>query len=328
MIAHLVTIALLVVVLLKLYQRIGLRLGILDYPSNRGQHAHPVVVGAGIVITIVVVFVIGLLGWFDKSVLNNPLVFLAVGACLGVIGFLDDLYQLSPGTRLMFYFLGSIVFIASQPVPFEQGMFWVLTVVLLCIALVWVTNLYNFMDGLDGFATVQAIAVLGGMAILAALSPAPAHELIGMLLVPCAALVPFLFFNWAPASMFLGDAGSVFLGFYLGAMGLVAFNVQPTLAIAWLILMAPFLVDATLTLLLRVAAGNSPYIPHRDHCYQRLARMTGKASLCTLGLGFLQLCWQFPLAWWATMGDSPTWLVVIFSVIPSLCLLVYSRQAT
>ena len=318
MTAWLAVIAVLTFCLLWFYKRIGLRFGFLDYPSARGQHHRPVVVGAGIMIAFTVIAAIGLADSIDKSLMNNPLIFLAMAGCFTLTGFFDDLYRLSPRIRLVIYGVGSALFLADQPMPFENELLAALMLPVLWITLVWAINLYNFMDGIDGFATVQALAVLLSMAWLASLSPAPAHKLIGLLLVPCAALVPFLIFNWAPAAMFLGDAGSVFLGFYLFAMGLTAALVQPLLAVAWLILMMPFLIDATLTLLLRLGAGHSPHIAHRDHCYQRLARMTGSASTCALGLVCLQVFWQVPLAWWATVGDSPASLVVIFSAIPGL----------
>jgi Fuc2NAc and GlcNAc transferase len=134
------------------------------------------------------------------------------------------------------------------------------------LGIVWLTNLYNFMDGIDGIAAVEAITVgLAGALLLAGREPSLAL----VALVVAGAAGGFLVWNWPPAKLFMGDVGSGFLGYIFGGLALASENVGALPALLWLVLLGPFFVDTTLTLLRRIARGERWWAAHRTHAYQR-----------------------------------------------------------
>jgi UDP-N-acetylmuramyl pentapeptide phosphotransferase/UDP-N-acetylglucosamine-1-phosphate transferase len=138
--------------------------------------------------------------------------------------------------------------------------------VVLGAAWVWFINLYNFMDGIDGIAGSEGIAVAAGYVAVLAAAP-DAAPAIDLALIIAAACAGYLVWNWHPARVFMGDAGSIALGFLLGWL-MIDLALRGHWAAA-LILPATFAADATLTLLTRVWRGEKPWQPHRQHFYQR-----------------------------------------------------------
>jgi UDP-N-acetylmuramyl pentapeptide phosphotransferase/UDP-N-acetylglucosamine-1-phosphate transferase len=140
----------------------------------------------------------------------------------------------------------------------------------IALAIVWMTNLYNFMDGADGLAGGMSLIGFGTFAAALALLPNSAQPF-GLLVTSIAgAAAGFLLFNFPPAKVFMGDAGAIPLGFLAATLG-----IQGNMLGLWpwwfaVLVFSPFIVDATFTLLRRTAQGNKPWIAHRDHYYQRL----------------------------------------------------------
>ena len=140
-------------------------------------------------------------------------------------------------------------------------------------------NLYNFMDGIDGIAAVETVTIAAGYLAVTAGGGTPS-PFEGLALAIAGATLGFLVWNWAPARIFLGDVGSVPLGFLTGAL-MLDLAVRTSLAAA-LILPLYFAADATLTLATRLARGEKPWEPHRDHAYQRAARgLSSHAAVTT-----------------------------------------------
>jgi Fuc2NAc and GlcNAc transferase len=135
-------------------------------------------------------------------------------------------------------------------------------------------NLYNFMDGIDGIASVEAICACLGASVLYWLSGLDA--LIWGPLLLAASVAGFLYWNFPPARIFMGDAGSGFLGIVLGGLSLQAAWVSEPMLWAWLILLGVFIVDATFTLFRRLLRGEKVYEAHRSHAYQFASRRFGK----------------------------------------------------
>jgi UDP-N-acetylmuramyl pentapeptide phosphotransferase/UDP-N-acetylglucosamine-1-phosphate transferase len=139
------------------------------------------------------------------------------------------------------------------------------------LAIAWMTNLFNFMDGADGLAGCQGVA--GFAAYAAGFALAGDHNLAAWCAAVAAACGGFLLFNWPPARIFMGDVGSIPLGFLAGAMGFwgVWHGVWPV----WfpLVAFAPFVLDASTTLLRRALSGARVWEAHRDHYYQRMVRL-------------------------------------------------------
>ncbi len=298
-----------------LYLSIAPRLGLIDRPNDRSLHGRPTVVGAGLPVVLAI-----LLGWMlaPGLPLGAPLILAALALGLAMVGLLDDRYRLPSTPRLVIYGVASLAFVVVET-SFDLA-----AVTLAVLAMLWMVNLFNFMDGADGFAGLQALLVAVAMGLLSVF--AGQQQLALLWCVMAAALLPFLGFNWPPARCFMGDAGSVPLGFLLGAGGLVGMARDPQLGVGWLILMMPFLLDATATLVIRLFQGHPPHEAHRDHSYQRLVRRLGSPLPLDLGLAVLHLAWLFPLAMTAMWQPLFTPILVIFSAIPSLLLLVYMRR--
>jgi UDP-N-acetylmuramyl pentapeptide phosphotransferase/UDP-N-acetylglucosamine-1-phosphate transferase len=235
---------------------------ILDRPNERSAHTTPVPRGGGLAILTVV-----LPAWALIAPMLWPLL-LAAGA-LGAVGWWDDLKGLSPWPRLIAQGL-AVGLGLWQLGPVTQGLLPLpIDLALAGIAWLWFVNLFNFMDGIDGIAGVEAISIALGLAViglwftgfddLAALSVALAGAALG-----------FLYWNWHPAKLFLGDVGSQALGFLIGFL-LLRTAAQGAWAAA-LILPLYFLADASWTLLRRTLARENIMAAHAQHIYQQAVR--------------------------------------------------------
>jgi UDP-GlcNAc:undecaprenyl-phosphate GlcNAc-1-phosphate transferase len=234
-----------------------------DVPNERSLHATvmPRVGGLGLVAAALPV-----VAWLADA----PIVVLAgCAAVLAVISALDDVRSLPIAVRLPAHFAAAAVAILAiaAPQPARAGLAAVESAVAI-LAIVWMTNLYNFMDGSDGLAGGMTLAGFGTMAAAAAAAGA------WPLALACAAVasasVGFLAFNWPPARVFLGDAGSVPLGFLAATLGL-----HGALTGAWplalpLVAFSPFIADASVTIARRMLRGERFWRAHRSHYYQRL----------------------------------------------------------
>jgi Fuc2NAc and GlcNAc transferase len=184
------------------------------------------------------------------------------------------------------------------------------------IGLIWLTNLFNFMDGIDGLAGTEAVCVSGFGAVLLLLNGFPSYARLSLALA--AASLGFLVWNWPPAKIFMGDVGSGFLGFTLGVLALFSSKPGPELIWPWLILLAAFLVDATLTLLRRVFSHARWHEAHRSHAYQHAAQATGSHAKVTLAVAAINLGWLFPMAWAALRYPRAAPVLAAVAVIPLL----------
>lgn len=204
---------------------------------------------------------------------------LVAAALLAVVSFLDDLKPVSRWLRFGAHITAAAVCISS--IPLSQLIFhgWLplwLDRALALFALVWFINLFNFMDGIDGIAAVEVMTITGGYAVVIAAAQATS-PLLGFALAVLGATAGFLFWNWHPARVFLGDVGSVPLGFICGAL-MIWLAVQHSLAAA-LILPLYFVADATITILMRLRRGEKIWEPHRSHFYQRSAQALGSHAV-------------------------------------------------
>ncbi|MGD9614190.1 MAG: glycosyltransferase family 4 protein [Alphaproteobacteria bacterium] len=245
------------------------RAAVLDRPNERSSHEIPTPRGGGIAVVGA-----SLAAWLILIATGTaPLSLLAViagAAALALISWLDDLRGLSPAVRLgaqcAAVALGLVAALPEGAV-FQGWLPPALDRAAAALLWLWFVNLYNFMDGIDGMAGSEAAAIGIGLALFAVTGvghdPAPAAAI-------AAAALGFLVWNWAPARIFLGDVGSVPLGYLLGFL-LLAAATRGHWKIA-LILPLYFLADATITLLRRLARGERVWLPHREHFYQQAVR--------------------------------------------------------
>jgi len=230
----------------------------LDFPNHRSLHETPTPRTGGLAIAAGIGIV-----WFWLPA-SPWLPALGLGALtLAVVSTIDDLRGLSATLRLTAHFAVCAAFLASL------GLDW-LWVTLLLVPMVWMVNLYNFMDGLDGLAAGMTVLGFGAYAALAALHGGTALAVASLCI--CVAALGFLPFNFAPARAFLGDAGSIPLGFLAAAIGVIGWRDglwQPWIP---LVVFSPFIIDATVTLARRAWRGRKLTEAHREHYYQRLAQ--------------------------------------------------------
>ncbi len=242
---------------------------ILDHPNERSSHEVPTPRGGGW--GLVPVLVLGWLAaaWTDGSAFTAAAVICGLAVALGALSWLDDLRNLSPAIRLAGQ--AAAVTAALIAVPLPGAVFWdglppVVDRIAAGVLWVWYINLFNYMDGIDGISGVETASTGIGVA-LAALLAGLAGPLGAFGWVAAAAAVAFLVWNWHPAKIFLGDVGSVPLGFLLGWL-LLALAASGQGAAA-LIIAAYYLADATLTLVRRGLRGEKIWRAHREHFYQQ-----------------------------------------------------------
>ena len=254
--------------LIGIYLRAMAASGRLEPPNERSLHKVPVPVGAGLAIVATAV-ILWPLWQGGVGTLETPQVMLLVCfAALGVLSWFDDRYRLSPAIRLGVQALAvglCLAAIAPEARLAPALPIWLERAVL-GLGWLWFVNLFNFMDGIDGLAGSETIVIAAGYLVLltAAGSEGPLWRLA---LIVAAAAAGYLVWNWHPAKVFMGDAGSIPLGFLLGWLMIdLAFRGYWAAA---LILPAYFAADATLTLLRRLLRRATPWQAHREHFYQR-----------------------------------------------------------
>ncbi len=200
---------------------------------------------------------------------------------LMLVSFLDDLYGLSAAWRFLMHFGAAGMFAG---LGLLSGINALLAAVLV-VAMVWMTNLYNFMDGSDGLAGGMALFGFGFYALAA--GRAADVGLASVALAVVGAAVAFLAFNFHPAKIFMGDSGSIPLGFLAAALGLMGWRHGDWPLWFPVLVFSPFIADATVTLFKRLLRGEKVWQAHRNHYYQRLVQIGWghrKTALCEYGL--------------------------------------------
>jgi UDP-N-acetylmuramyl pentapeptide phosphotransferase/UDP-N-acetylglucosamine-1-phosphate transferase len=229
-----------------------------DIPNERSLHSRAVPRTGGIAI-MAGAFATGL--WVP-----DMLPFVMTAAAIAIVSLVDDWRTLRIGVRLTAHVLGAcaLVWIAFKTSGAAEA-------VLLVLTLVWLANLYNFMDGSDGLAGGMAVFGFSAYAVAAWVAsdwPLAAFSAA----IACSAFV-FLLYNFHPARLFMGDAGSVTLGFLAGGLGIGGWQSGTWPVLFPVVVFSPFIVDATLTLIRRIARGEKFWRPHREHFYQKLVRL-------------------------------------------------------
>ena len=296
------------------------RHGVMDLPNSRSSHAVPVPRGGGV--AIVVVFLSAVVWILLRHGIPARLAWSLVGGglAISIVGFLDDRFRLPPWPRLAVQSLAAAWVLWSlgetQPSQFGNSDFlwsWASRTAEFA-GLVWLTNLFNFMDGIDGLAGMEAVCVSIFGGILLSHDGLPSYSQLSWLLA--AASLGFLLWNWPPAKIFMGDVGSGFLGFTLGTLALFSSNSSPGLIWPWLILLAAFFVDATVTLLRRMFSRARWYEAHRSHAYQHAAQAWASHTKVTLAVAAINIGWLFPLAWTASRFPQAATAFAAVAVVP------------
>lgn len=247
---------------------------ILDIPNSRSNHVIPVPRGGGLAVvgTILCLLI------YSGAIMPHTagfILYLAAGmTAVALVSFIDDIRKtgLGVGIRLTVQLVAVLIGISAFPQDsyFLNGWFpWEVDRLLAVIGWLWFINLYNFMDGIDGITGSQTVTVMGGIAMLAVITQLPPEIMINSLIIAGAAL-GFLLWNWHPARIFIGDVGSVTLGYAVGWMLLWVASYGYT--VPCLLFTAYYLSDSSITLLKRILRGKPVWEGHSEHYYQHAVR--------------------------------------------------------
>lgn len=290
------------------------RWGLLDRPNARSSHQRVVPRGGGAAIVAATLLSLWL-GGVGSSGRPGVVGILLGGALLALIGLWDDRHGLSPFVRLaaQLAVAAGVVFLVGgiERLPLPAPLDLPLGTAGGAAAVLWlvgVVNFFNFLDGIDGLATVQAVVTAAGVALA---GWDPAATLLAAAVAGAAA--GFLPYNWSPASVFLGDVGSYFLGYTLAVLPLAAPTGSRSQAVLFVTLsLWMFLADAAWTLARRARRGARWYEAHREHLYQELALRHGHSRVAAaIGLGSLTLT-AGALA--ARRSGEPMWMWAVLAL--------------
>lgn len=299
------------------------RLDCYDVPNERSSHHQRVPSSGGIAFATVFLLLAWAFAAAEPALAPWLPVYLTAILVL-LTGLVDDLRGLGIGIRLFMQILTLALALANLPFLPTGGLAaghevagWGV-VILLFLFCVWFINLYNFMDGIDALAGSEAVFASLAFALFSGLGGA--WELCMLAIGLAACVAGFLAFNLPPASLFMGDAGSNFLGFMLLVLGLQAIAAGAMTIWTFAILFGVFIVDSSFTLLRRMLAGELWYHGHRSHAYQRAAGMLASHGKVVAAVALLNICWLLPLAWLSTRHERAGLLLTLVAWVPLLWL--------
>lgn len=242
-----------------------------DTPNQRSNHTRITPTGGGI--AMVLLFLVFA---FSAAITNPALpsslpIILGLGTALALVSMLDDIFTIPSKVRLVIHLVvTSIAVNTTLPTGMFLGADWAWLEMLFIVFLwVWFLNLYNFMDGIDGITGMQTISICTGISLILILFP---YDIFGLLipLLLIAAVAGFLYWNWHPAHVFMGDVGSVFIGFLLGY--LLLHLLYSGFYAAALLIPLYYLIDSGVTLLKRLKDRENIFEAHSRHFYQIAVR--------------------------------------------------------
>ena len=313
----------------------ALKQGIIDKPNERSSHTIPTPRGGGL--SFVITFLVAFAADYSFNITTfapqtEPfLAILLASLLVAGIGFWDDHTHIPARWRFLAHAIAALIGLSllglpTIPLPNTALDLGLIGYPLGVIGLVWLLNLFNFMDGIDGIAGSEALFVgISAIIIMYNATTGDFSTPIFWLSILMAGVAGFLVLNWPPAKIFMGDAGSGFLGLMLGLFALWSASLGLSIW-CWVILLALFITDATVTLLRRMLNSERWFEAHRSHLYQQLSRKWGNHHSVTLALISLNTFWLFPLAWLAATNPSVGLFITLAAYLP-LTLLATKRGA-
>lgn len=272
---------------------------LIDVPNERSSHEQPMPRGGGGPMAVAAIVSIALLGIIRSPLVPTNWVWTLCigGGAVAWIGWQDDRFSLSPLRRFMVHIIAAAWAVnwlmpADTPLGYKfLAGFWV----------AWSINFYNFMDGIDGLAGAEAVLIgLGAGYIAGRVGTQPT---LAINWVIASAALGFLFWNWPPAKIFMGDAGSGFLGYAFGCLAIGSGYGWDGGFLTYVTLLALFLGDASFTLMIRIIKRERFWEAHRQHLYQRLAQRGFSHLEITLLFVTINMVLFVIAAWQAGIGQ-------------------------
>ena len=317
-------------VLTHLVRKTAIKRNKFDIPNERSSHQNPTPRGGGV--AVVAAFVFGLLALLIRGDIASESFYAIVlpGILVAAIGYLDDLGRVTAARlRLIGHFVAAVIAVyildglPPMPVFAETLDIGLVGNIIAVLFLVWMLNLFNFMDGIDSITGVEALTSCLILTIF--LINKSETELWQVPALMCAAVIGFLYFNWPPARIFLGDIGSGFIGFTIGTISLVIARSQPLITWAVIILLGVFIVDATVTLIRRLIDKQRISTAHRSHAFQHLANSADRHLKVSLSIAAVNIIWLTPIAWLVVDQRILPIIGVVTAYIPLLVLAIYFK---
>ncbi len=302
-----------------LIRRYSLRNRVLDIPNERSSHTQPTPRGGGLSITVIFILASIIVYILQLISTGQTLALAGGGVLVGLIGWLDDHYDIAAGWRAAAYLLATgwsvywlsglpVIYLGETAIQLSSAGF-----VLSVLAIAWLINLYNFMDGTDALAAIEAISTAVFVAVLFYLESQTGLAILCIVLA--LATAGFLYWNLPPARIFMGDVGSCVIGFGFGVLALAGENSGSVSIAVWIVLLAIFIFDASFTLIMRIIRGERWYSAHRNHAYQRLVQMGMSHGELALSVLFINMVLLWPLAWFIYVTPGATLMVLLLLVI-------------
>lgn len=303
------------------------RLRLIQAVDRRSSHARPTPTAGGAAIVISATIFLMAQSCIDNSQWPAIPIITLIALTLAIVGFIDDRGNVSFKIRLFVQGIAVATFLlyfgASLGETFKLSPGTLAAGALILFSGMWWINLFNFMDGIDGIAAVEALFLLvtGALMTSWAKYDGAVHPLSIAMLLIAFAVFGFLVFNWAPARIFMGDTGSTWLAFMIFALALYTTAAAPLTLYTWCILGAAFITDATFTLAVRFFRREQLSKAHRSHAYQRLARLWGENRtrghrIVTLLFAAINVCWLTPFAILTVIHPSWSMLWVAIAYLP------------
>jgi len=304
------------------YRQLAIHYKIIATKNFRTLHRYDIPKGGGLIFSLASIITISYL-WARGIITGNTALPISIGGTIATLfGFLDDIIHLPAITKFiiqiilsaftLIWFLWMPLLSMTDQVSFN---FYLLISPIILLALVWMINLYNFMDGIDGMAasgTVFICVVIGALLLLIQ-NDFATGLIVAILGISC---LSFLLHNWPPAKVFMGDAGSLFLGYIFGVL-IIKTIIDGNISIwTWLIVFGYFVSDTTTTLIVRIFRVKKWYGAHRSHAYQNLARIWDNHLKVVSLVMLYHLVWLLPLAIGSVLFRQYQEAACILAIIP------------
>ena len=310
----------LVLISVSYYIEIAHEKKILAHKNFRTLHDNVVPRGGGVVFSLVFILNIVILYFLDKIDSYTMLAVCIGGTTAVILGFIDDIRNIGKTPKLISQFCLAIWILLCFKGGYLITIRWMpvwLSIFITVISLIWLMNSYNFMDGVDGMAISGSVSICGTL-ILVLFITNGSKDLILFFLLLAVCSFAFLISNWPPAKIFMGDSGSIFLGYIFGAMIIKTTLTGDISLWTWLIVFGYFIADTTTTTIMRIILVKKWYGEHRGHAYQNLARIWGSHLKVTGYVLLFHVLWLLPLAIWSGINVELAPFAVFLALLPPI----------